>query len=135
MHPENLFKGLADPTRLRIAMLLLDTELCVCDLMAVLKLPQSTVSRHMGRMKTSEVVVDRRYGKWVHYRLAETPSVNELRVFLERSFSALEPYQSDRALLKRLVRTGKCASVSGERSTPVRAAKAAVRNIVPGIRS
>jgi ArsR family transcriptional regulator len=135
MLPENLFKGLADPTRLRIAMLLLDTELCVCDLMAVLQLPQSTVSRHMGRLKTSEVVVDRRYGKWVHYRLAETPSVNELRIFLERSFSQLGPYKSDRVLLKRLVRSGNCASVSSESSTAVRAAKAAVRIIVPGFRS
>jgi ArsR family transcriptional regulator len=112
MPTENLFKGLADPTRLRIAMLLLDTELCVCDLMTVLQMPQSTVSRHMGRLKSSEVVIDHRDGKWVHYRLAETASVSELRGFLDRNFSKLEPYRSDRATLRQLVRSGGCASNS-----------------------
>lgn len=112
MQPDNLFKGLADPTRLRIAMLLLGTELCVCDLMAVLQLPQSTVSRHMSRMKSADVVVDRRDGKWVHYRLRETPALIELRGFLERNFSNLEPYRSDRTLLKKLVRSGGCAGLS-----------------------
>jgi ArsR family transcriptional regulator len=112
MPAENLFKGLADPTRLRIAMLLLDTELCVCDLMAVLQMPQSTVSRHLGRLKSSEVVVDRRDGKWVHYRLAETTLMSELRRFLDSNFSKLEPYRSDRATLRQLLRSGGCISSS-----------------------
>lgn len=109
---ENLFKGLADPTRLRIAMLLLDVELCVCDLMAVLRMPQSTVSRHMSRLKSSGIVVDRRAGKWVHYRMAETRAVRELRTYLSRNFSRLEPYHSDRISLRRLMRSGGCASGS-----------------------
>lgn len=115
MSTENLFRGLADPTRLRIVMLLLDAELCVCDLMAVLQLPQSTVSRHMSRLKSSHVVVDRRDGKWVHYRLRETPALMELREFLERNFVHLEPYSSDRTLLKKLVQSGGCAGLSNSK--------------------
>lgn len=118
MQPDGLFKGLADPTRLRIAMLLLDTELCVCDLMAVLQMPQSTVSRHMGRLKSSGLVIDRRSGKWVHYRLAKTLAVAELHKYLERNFVQMEPYQSDRVVLRRLVKSGRCAVVI--RATPRR---------------
>lgn len=109
MSPEHLFKGLADPTRLRIAMLLLKSELCVCDLMAVLQMPQSTVSRHMSRLKSSGIVVDRRAGKWVHYRMAETAAVSELSTYLNRNLSRLVPYHSDRTTLRRLVRSSGCA--------------------------
>lgn len=112
MPPENLFKGLADPTRLRITMLLLDAELCVCDLMAVLQVPQSTVSRHMSRLKSSGIVIDRRAGKWVHYRLAETAALSELCMYLNRNFSHLEPYRRDRKTLRRLLRSGACAGDS-----------------------
>jgi len=128
MKPENLFKGLADPTRFRVAMLLLGAELCVCDLIAVLQLPQSTISRHMSRMKSADVVVDRRDGKWVHYRLAETPAVNELRAYLENNFAKLEPYRSDRATLRRLMRSGGCATDSSKSSTPEKSATSSVRS-------
>ncbi|WP_207261323.1 metalloregulator ArsR/SmtB family transcription factor [Desulfovibrio sp. Huiquan2017] len=64
------FKGLGDPTRLRIIRLLDHGELCVCDLMAALTLPQSTVSRHMSFLRNGRWVDGRREGKWVYYTLA-----------------------------------------------------------------
>jgi len=103
-----LFKGLADPIRLRIAILLLGQELCVCDLMEVLKVPQSTVSRHMARMKTSGLVTDRRSGKWVYYRLADTPLVAELRQSLQRHLASESPYRQELATLKKYLATRKC---------------------------
>jgi ArsR family transcriptional regulator len=66
-----IFKALADETRLRIMTLLANGELCVCDLMAVLALPQSTVSRHLSYLKNTGWVLDRRQGTWMHYRLNE----------------------------------------------------------------
>ncbi|MHB9111163.1 MAG: ArsR/SmtB family transcription factor [Thermoleophilia bacterium] len=66
-----LFKALSDDTRLRILGLLLDGELCVCDLVAILGLPQSTVSRHLAYLRNSGLVSDSRQGVWMHYRLAE----------------------------------------------------------------
>jgi len=64
-----LFKALADETRLRILSLLTRGELCVCDLMTVLDLPQSTVSRHLAYLRNAGWVEDRRQGVWMYYRL------------------------------------------------------------------
>ncbi|NVN92900.1 MAG: metalloregulator ArsR/SmtB family transcription factor [Desulfuromonadales bacterium] len=65
------FKCLSDPIRLRILILLqTEGELCVCDLMAVLKLPQSTVSRHLAYLKRSGWLDDRRNGVWMYYTIS-----------------------------------------------------------------
>jgi len=44
-------------------------ELCVCDIMAALNLPQSTVSRHLSYLKNAGLVDDRRQGIWMYYRI------------------------------------------------------------------
>lgn len=67
----NLLKALTDETRLRILALLGQGELCVCDLVAVLQLPQSTVSRHLALLKNAGWVTDRRQGIWMYYCLAD----------------------------------------------------------------
>ena len=66
-----LFKAFSDETRLRILHLLLKGELCICELMDVLQLPQSNVSRHMAYLKNAGLVEDRREAVWVYYSLAE----------------------------------------------------------------
>jgi ArsR family transcriptional regulator len=66
------FKALSDETRLRILGLLLEGELCVCDIMAVLQLPQSTVSRHLAYLKNAGWVDDRRCGVWMYYCIVES---------------------------------------------------------------
>lgn len=66
-----LFKALAHDTRLRILNLLLGGEVCVCRIMEILQLPQSTASRHLGILKNAGLVEDRRDGIWVHYSLAK----------------------------------------------------------------
>jgi ArsR family transcriptional regulator len=116
MIAQEIFRGLADPTRLRIVVLLLERELCVCDLMAVLRLPQSTVSRHMSRLKMAGLVKDRRDGKWVYYRLGDNPLVNNLRNFLRRNLTGLKPYKNDLEVLRRYIAGGQCTkSVSASR--------------------
>ena len=65
-----LFKALGDPTRLRMLNLLQHGELCVCDIMAVLDLPQSTASRHLGYLRNAGWLSARRQNKWIYYRLA-----------------------------------------------------------------
>lgn len=65
-----LFRGFADPTRIRILNLLAAGELCVCDMVAILGLPQSTVSRHLSYLRRSELVEVQRGAKFDHYRLA-----------------------------------------------------------------
>ncbi len=64
------FKLLAEPVRLRLVALLLDGESrCVCDLVNVLGLPQSTVSRHLSQLRNGGMVLAERQGTWMHYRL------------------------------------------------------------------
>lgn len=66
----SLFKGLADPVRMRIMHLLAQKdELCVCHLTDALFLPQSTVSRHLNTLKNCGLVVSERRGKWVYYSM------------------------------------------------------------------
>jgi ArsR family transcriptional regulator, arsenate/arsenite/antimonite-responsive transcriptional repressor len=66
-----LFKAFADPVRLRLMNLLAEGEVCVCHLHEALELPQSTVSRHLAFLRKRCLVLGRREGLWVHYRLAK----------------------------------------------------------------
>ena len=64
-----IFKTLADPTRLRILLLVEREELAVQELMQVLDMAQSTVSRHLGILREAGLLDDRRDGTFVYYRL------------------------------------------------------------------
>jgi len=68
---EAIFSGLADNTRLRILQLLTKEELCGCEVMAALGLTQPTASHHLGILERSGLVLSRREGKWVFYRIAD----------------------------------------------------------------
>ena len=63
------FKALADPTRLRILELLAGQEMCVCELMGALNLPQPLVSHHLRVLRQAGVVRDDRCGRWICYRV------------------------------------------------------------------
>ena len=69
------FKSLSDETRLKILWLLSGTEeLCVCDIIDVLRITQSKASRHLRLLYHLGWVTDRRDGLWMVYRLAVTPN-------------------------------------------------------------
>jgi ArsR family transcriptional regulator, arsenate/arsenite/antimonite-responsive transcriptional repressor len=68
---DTLFKGFADPTRIRILNLLVAGELCVCDLVTLLRLAQPTVSRHLAYLRRTGLVEARPDLKFTYYRLAE----------------------------------------------------------------
>ncbi len=66
-----LFKALADETRLRILNLIRHRELCVCQIVDVLGLGQSKVSRHLAHLRNAGLVSDRREGLWMYYSMAQ----------------------------------------------------------------
>ena len=66
-----IFKALADPTRLRIVLLLRQRELCVCELMFILKMEQSRVSHHMRVLRDGGIAETVRDGRWIIYRVPE----------------------------------------------------------------
>ncbi|ATM75152.1 HTH-type transcriptional repressor AseR [Serratia fonticola] len=66
-----LFKILSDETRLGIVLLLKQLgELCVCDLCTGLEKSQPKISRHLAMLRECGLLLDRKQGKWVHYRLS-----------------------------------------------------------------
>ncbi|MCF5283009.1 metalloregulator ArsR/SmtB family transcription factor, partial [Pseudomonas syringae] len=70
MCPTALFKCLADDTRTKITMLIVrEGELCVCELTAALDQSQPKISRHLALLRSSGLLMDRRQGQWVYYRL------------------------------------------------------------------
>lgn len=68
----NILKALADENRMRILNLLMTAELCVCEIETILQLTQSNASRHLNKLKTSDLIVSSKDGQWVHYHVSET---------------------------------------------------------------
>ena len=64
-------KALGDPQRVRALSALRGGELCLCGLITLLKLAPSTVSKHMSLLIQAGLVLSRKEGRWVHYRLAK----------------------------------------------------------------
>jgi len=68
--PPEVFKSLADETRARATLLIASQgELCVCELMCALDDSQPKISRHLAQLRNSGLLLDRRQGQWVYYRL------------------------------------------------------------------
>jgi DNA-binding transcriptional ArsR family regulator len=66
-------KALSDETRLRLLMALRSGELCLCQLIDLLQLAPSTVSKHMALLQQAGLVERRKDGRWHFYRLPEQP--------------------------------------------------------------
>lgn len=100
-----LFRGFADPIRIRILNLLVAGELCVCDIEEILGVPQSSVSRHLAYLRRVGLVVARRTGKFAHYRL--THPRNELHRRLQgcarAGFAGMPGLDTERGLASRRV--------------------------------
>jgi ArsR family transcriptional regulator len=106
-----LFKGFADPTRLRLLNALTAGELCVCDLVELLGLAQPAVSRHLAYLRRMGLVEATREWKFVHYRLAEpTNAVHRNLVACVRGcFTGIPALDAERAAA--LVRVGERAQM------------------------
>ena len=107
---EQCFMGLADRTRLRILNLLLHGELCGCDIQYVLAVSQSAVSRHLNYLKRASLVLDRRDGYRVFYRLVDAGSDSSPLLFeyLRREFGRDRTFAADLKALRVAIREGAC---------------------------
>lgn len=63
-------KALSDRARLRAVMALSGGELCVCQIVGLLGLAPSTVSKHLSVLQQAGLVSSRKEGRWVYFRLA-----------------------------------------------------------------
>jgi ArsR family transcriptional regulator len=106
LKPDRLFRALSDTTRLRILHLLLAGELCVCDLVSVLDIPQPTASRHLAYLRKVGLVTVRKEGVWCYYQLA--PASTEFETALRKCIECcgeLPQFVKDTRTLKKI-----CAS-------------------------
>ena len=70
LNPVQFYKCLSDETRLRCLMLIQhEEELCVCELTAALQEIQPKISRHLSQLRAHELLLDRRQGQWIFYRI------------------------------------------------------------------
>ncbi len=68
---EAVLKAAADPNRVRILKMLESGEMCACQIVAALRLSQSTVSKHLSLLHAAGLVEERKAGRWVYFRLGE----------------------------------------------------------------
>jgi ArsR family transcriptional regulator len=101
----DIFKALADETRLRCLVLLArEGNLCVCELCHATDLSQPKISRHLASLRNQGIVVDRRQGQWVFYEIdADLPEW--VKDIVQTSSAGLRddlPFATDIARLKKM---------------------------------
>ena len=104
MNPVQFYKCLAEETRLRCLLLIAhEQELCVCELTEAIDEIQPKVSRHLAQLRQCGLLVDRRQGQWVFYRLSpELPGW--AKTVLAATLSSNKTFLADN--LKRLEQMG-----------------------------
>ncbi|MGK2856086.1 MAG: ArsR/SmtB family transcription factor [Thermoanaerobaculia bacterium] len=95
-------KAIAHPVRLRILLMLRETPLCGCQIGAVVKLAASTVSEHLSELKKAGLVVERKDGRWVEYRLVADTATETLLEAISPGFERDATVRADAILVKAL---------------------------------
>jgi len=82
-------KALSDASRVRMLCALHGGELCVCQLIELLQLAPSTVSKHLSVLSQADLVESRKNGRWVYYRLPRKPAAGVAARMTKETFRAL----------------------------------------------
>ncbi len=108
------FRALSDRTRLRILHLLQRGEMCVGDLVSVLRVEQPSASRHLAYLRRAGLVVVRRAKAWSYYSLAPagSPFHRKLLECLREAAAEAPDVLADAVRAARLEKTGGCCSES-----------------------
>ena len=101
-------KALADENRIRIIGVLKGRELCVCQLIELLCLAPSTVSKHLSILKNARLIDSRKQGRWMYYRLADEEGapkhVIEALDWMVRSIAETDQFISDNSRMEEILR-------------------------------
>jgi ArsR family transcriptional regulator len=103
----NIAKALSDENRVRALMMLSEGELCVCQLIEMLALAPSTVSKHMSILFQAGLVNARKQGRWNYYRLADDNAPEFVRQAIRWVQSTLAHNKQIRADAKQVKRVCK----------------------------
>jgi ArsR family transcriptional regulator len=113
----NITKALAEENRVRILLALEVEELCVCQIIELLELAPSTVSKHMSVLRQARLVQGRKDGRWMYYRLADEDApaqVNEAIAWVKKSLSPSERIREDAKRLKEILKIDREVLCSGQ---------------------
>ena len=93
----DIFKALAEENRLRILALLMEGEMCVCEIEDCLDMNQSNVSRHLTALKKSGILEAYKKAQWVYYKIDNNFIENkpDLFAYLTKELKQLSSYNSD----------------------------------------
>ncbi len=85
----SIAKALSDESRLRALMALRGRELCLCQIVEILALASSTVSKHMSVLRQADLVEGEKRGRWMYYRLPAEDAPGAVRLAVEWACGAL----------------------------------------------
>ncbi len=100
-------EALADPARVRALLALRDGELCLCQLIELLGLAPSTVSRHLNLLYQAKLVERRKQGRWMYFTLADktgSPGVRQAIAWAATALAADPLIRQDARRVKTLCR-------------------------------
>lgn len=99
-------KALADENRTRILLFLGDGELCVCQIIEMLGLAPSTVSKHLTVLYQARLLESRKEGRWIYYRVAadRSPEVRNAIQFVRKSLTGNPQAAEDQKHLKAVLK-------------------------------
>ena len=101
-------RALSDENRVRALLALRDQEVCVCQLIELLQLAPSTVSKHMSILKQAGLVAGQKKGRWMYYRLpgkAASRAARQALAWIRREASEDHRIQMDAKRMERILRT------------------------------
>jgi DNA-binding transcriptional ArsR family regulator len=103
-------RALSDENRVRALLVLGDQEVCVCQLIELLQLAPSTVSKHMSVLRYAQLVVGRKKGRWMHYRLpgkTAAPVVRQVLSWVRQAVSEDPRIRMDAGRMKKILETSR----------------------------
>lgn len=107
----DLFKALAEESRLRILSLLLDGELCVCEIKAALNMTQSNASRHLTALKKCGILESRKDAQWAYYCISPKFKQEQeaLWLYLSENLKKQSSFTADRAACEKCKKENLCS--------------------------
>ncbi|MBL7131919.1 MAG: winged helix-turn-helix transcriptional regulator [Candidatus Omnitrophica bacterium] len=99
-----VLKGCADDTRLRILNILRDEQLTVKDICKVLSVSQTSISKHLSKLRLLKIVADRRAGNLVYYSLDTLSDTfqNKIVIFIILQFPDVKIFKKDKETLRKM---------------------------------
>ncbi|MBH1940940.1 winged helix-turn-helix transcriptional regulator [Mobilitalea sibirica] len=112
----DIFKALSEESRLRILALLMDRELCVCEIEASLNMSQSNASRQLAILKNSDILDVNKKAQWAYYKISEDfiQKHRELYQYLRVRLKEIPTYHKDIDECEKCCKQNLCSNIRNE---------------------